>query len=313
MKRSRLLGIGAIVVVLLLIGWVAWTFVGLNVYEIDVPITASPTDCEADVRFGVIGDYGEAGQPEADVAALVDSWNVDFIITVGDNNYQEGAASTIDRNIGQYYHAYIHPYKGEYGAGAPENRFFPSLGNHDWKTDAAQPYLDYFTLPGNERYYDFVRGPVHFFVLDSDSREPDGNSSNSLQAGWLQAKMDGSQAPWRLVVLHHPPYTSSLLRGGNEASQWPFAWWGASALFGGHEHFYERGYVDGILQFVVGNGGKWKGVDPVDRFGFWPTPGSQVRYNQDYGAMLVTANERCINFTMYNRGDELIDSYTMKK
>ena len=24
------------------------------------------------------------------------------------------------------------------------------------------PYLDYFTLPGNERYYDFTWGPVHF-------------------------------------------------------------------------------------------------------------------------------------------------------
>ena len=30
------------------------------------------------------------------------------------------------------------------------------------------------TLPGNERYYDFVQGPVHFFVIDSDQNEPDG-------------------------------------------------------------------------------------------------------------------------------------------
>jgi len=312
MKRSRLLGIGGAIILVLLIGWAAWNF-GLNIYDIDIPITASPGDCEAGVRFAVIGDYGEAGQPEADVAALVDSWNVEFIVTVGDNNYLEGAASTIDRNIGQYYHAYIHPYQGAYGPGASENRFFPALGNHDWNTGAPQPYLDYFTLPGNERYYDFVRGPVQFFVLDSDSHEPDGNSSDSLQAAWLQEKMDGSQAPWRLVVLHHPPYTSSLLRGDNEALQWPFARWGASAILGGHEHFYERGTADGVPQFVVGNGGKWTGIAPVGRFGFRSTPGSQVRYNQDYGAMLVTANEQCINFTAYSRGDELIDSYTMKK
>ena len=193
------------------------------------------------------------------------------------------------------------------------------MGNHDWRTGAAQPYLDYFTLPGNERYYDFVRGPVQFFVLDSDSREPDGNSSDSLQADWLQAKMDASQASWRLVILHRPPYTSSLWRGDNEALQWPFARWGASAILGGHEHFYEsvqlslqRG-ADGIPQFVVGTGGKWKGLSPVGRFDFQPTPGSRVRYNQDYGAMLITANERCINFTFYNRDDELIDSYTLRK
>src|SRR5262245_17274080 len=59
-------------------------------------------------RFAVIGDYGSAGPVEADVAALVKSWNPDFIVTVGDNNYTSGSAATIDANIGQYYHDYIY-------------------------------------------------------------------------------------------------------------------------------------------------------------------------------------------------------------
>src|SRR4051812_23828506 len=115
----------------------------------------------ANIRFAAIGDFGWGGQAPADVARLVASWNSDFVITMGDNNYEEGAASTIDANIGQYYHNYIAPYNGSYGPGAETNRFFPSLGNHDWDTPNAKPYLDYFTLPGNERYYDFVEGPVH--------------------------------------------------------------------------------------------------------------------------------------------------------
>ena len=65
---------------------------------------------------------------------MVDRWGVDAIVTVGDNNYPDGAAATIDANIGQYYHAYIAPYQGTYGAGAEMNRFFPALGNHDWRT-----------------------------------------------------------------------------------------------------------------------------------------------------------------------------------
>ena len=32
-------------------------------------------------RFAVIGDYGSAGQAEADVSSLVKSWNPDFVIT----------------------------------------------------------------------------------------------------------------------------------------------------------------------------------------------------------------------------------------
>src|SRR5438874_1519543 len=70
----------------------------------------------ASLRFGVIGDYGWAGKPEADVANQVASWKPDLVITTGDNNYEFGLAATIDQNIGQYFHQYIYPYTGSYGA-----------------------------------------------------------------------------------------------------------------------------------------------------------------------------------------------------
>src|SRR5689334_21114370 len=85
------------------------------------------------VTFAVIGDYGSAVYPEeGQVAAMVHSWNPDFIITVGDNNYEDGFAADIDNNIGQYYHDFIFPYTGSYGQGATTNKFWPLLGNHDW-------------------------------------------------------------------------------------------------------------------------------------------------------------------------------------
>src|SRR6266566_1061443 len=101
------------------------------------------------------------------VANLVKGWNPDFIVTDGDNNYPNGQASTIDQNIGQYYHSYIGNYKGSWGAGSTTNRFWPALGNHDWDS-GDQPYLDYFTLPNNERYYNVVFGGglVQLFVID---------------------------------------------------------------------------------------------------------------------------------------------------
>src|SRR2546423_11789400 len=118
------------------------------------------------VRFAVVGDFGDAGQPEQNVANLINGWQPDFVVTTGDNNYPAGEAATIDVNIGQYYHQFIYPYMGTYGAGASVNRFFPVLGNHDWgnaypNPTGLQPYLDYFTLPGNERYYEFTWGPMH--------------------------------------------------------------------------------------------------------------------------------------------------------
>src|SRR6478735_4083208 len=88
-------------------------------------------------RFVVIGDYGLSGPDEANVAALVTRLKPDFVITTGDNNYPLGEAETIDENIGRYFHEFIAPYRGKFGAGAKENRFFPSLGNHDWYAPAA--------------------------------------------------------------------------------------------------------------------------------------------------------------------------------
>jgi tartrate-resistant acid phosphatase type 5 len=145
----------------------------------------------ATILFAAIGDFGSDTANELDVSNLVKSWNPDFIISLGDNNYPDGEAATIDANIGKYYREYIYPYNGSFGAGAATNKFWPSVGNRDWDNQVGtklQPYLDYFTLPNNERYYDFVRGPVHFFVIDSDPEEPDGTSSASIQAQWLRTR-----------------------------------------------------------------------------------------------------------------------------
>ena len=142
-------------------------------------------------RFAVIGDYGNDSADEARVARMVSGWNPDFIITTGDNNYPSGSAETIDANIGRHYERFIGNYHGAYGPGAVVNRFWPSPGNHDWDDGALAAYIDYFTLPGNERYYDVTIGPVHLFALDSDPREPDGNTEDSLQARWLEADAVG--------------------------------------------------------------------------------------------------------------------------
>ncbi|GAB4532054.1 MAG: hypothetical protein Fur0018_20430 [Anaerolineales bacterium] len=269
--------------------------------------TPTPLPWQADhTRFAIIGDYGDGGDGEGRVAALVDSWNVDFIVTTGDNNYKTGSAETIDAHIGQFYHAYISPYNGAYGPGAAYNRFFPVPGNHDWGFGDLQPYLDYFTLPGNERYYDLIWGPVHFFMLDSDWNEPDGIWADSVQAAWLKERLAASTAAWKIVILHHPPY-SSASHGNNETLQWPFAAWGADAVIGGHDHTYERIQRDGIVYFVNGIGGTW-------RYDFKPpVEGSQVRYNADYGVMLVEADAGQITFQFINTAGEVIDTFDLRR
>jgi hypothetical protein len=236
------------------------------------------------------------------VGRLVESWKPDLLVTTGDNNYPDGSASTIDANIGQYYHSFIAPYRGIYGAGSAENRFFPALGNHDWDASGAAPYLDYFTLPGNERYYDFVRGPVHFFIVDSDGREPDGITSSSIQAVWLKQKLASAREAWKLVVFHHPAYSSGE-HGSTGALQWPFEAWGASAVLNGHDHDYERIVRTGFPYFVDGLGGR-------STYGFGDVvKGSVVRYDGDYGALLVDAGDLTMTYSFITRQGKTIDTY----
>ncbi len=266
----------------------------------------SPTPTPAPLRFAVIGDFGQGEQGEADVAALVKSWQPEFIITTGDNNYPSGAAETIDQNIGQFYHEFIYPYKGSYGEGADRLRFFPILGNHDWDTNRAEAYFDYFELPGNERYYDFVWEPVHFFALSADSREPDGVSAGSIQAMWLKEVMSISSSPWKIVYMHQPPYSSGP-RGPVTWMRWPFQEWGASLIMAGHDHYYERLEIDGLPVFINGLGG-----GPIYSFGEI-AEGSIVRFNGDYGAMLVVCDEREMTLQFITRTGEVIDTYVINK
>ncbi|NPA26530.1 MAG: alkaline phosphatase [Chloroflexi bacterium] len=269
------------------------------------PVGHQAADAQAATReayprvfFAVIGDFGVNGPNEAAVAHLVHERNPDFIVTVGDNNYPNGTKLTWEDNVLRHYGDYIE-----------RQAFFPALGNHDWGYGSPQstPYqieaLDY--LPGNRRYYDFLWGPVHFFVLDSNWQEPDGITADSKQAQWLRERLASSPVPWQVVILHHAPYSSGM-HGPQEKLQWPYAEWGADVVIAGHDHTYERIHRDGILYLVNGIGGA-----SLYNFEHGPVEGSVVRFNKDYGALFVWADGQQMRFEMHAVERGLIDSFSL--
>ncbi len=285
--------------------------------------------CPAPVQFAAIGDYGysshgeygKLGPNEAAVATLVKGWHPDFIITVGDNDYDyshyyyewDGVADfTTDQNIGQYYASYIGDYIGAFGPGAAENAFFPTLGNHDRKSRGridAKQYFDYFTLPaspGGERYYDFVRGEVHFFALDSNSTAefPTMPDVMPAQRQWLQdALTSDTTSRWKIVYFHHPPYTSYSPSYNNLGMRWPFKEWGATAVISGHAHNYERLGVAGFPYFVIGTGGD-------DLYSIQsPGTNSQAHFDTDHGAQRIFADGRQLVFEFIADNGTLLDTW----
>ena len=283
------------------------------------------------LTFTALGDYGVNNESAAAVASMVNGWNPDLILTLGDNYHGSTGgmgSETYDLSTGKYYCNFLKDINTS-GTLCPTglasmNRFFPTVGDHDY-TDAGtsndslpSTYTDYFTLPGdgyvsssdNERYYDFVAGPVHFFVLNGLEQlnfEPDGFDSTSIQAQWLKTQLGASTSIWNVVAVHKPPYSSGTKHGGAEHLHWPFAQWGADVVFSGHEHTYERIHRDGIVYFVNGLGGDW-----IYPFGT-PIEGSAVRYNERNGAqrVVVTNTSMTIEFYSIENGGTLIDSYTI--
>jgi len=219
-------------------------------------------DVDADsALFAVIGDYGQSGENEEAVANMVSAWCPDFILTTGDNNYRYGEYATLHQNIGQYYSDYIYnfdapePYRCEGTAFAEQiNRFFPSPGNHDEQgPDDLEPYLNYFSLPGEEEFYSFAWGPVEFFSLNSLS-----SADHTKQKAWLEDALAASGKAFQVVYFHHPPYSPGR-HGGADHMQWDFHDWGVDVVLAGHDHIYARMVHAGEkgLQYIVnGVGGK---------------------------------------------------------
>jgi len=145
-----------------------------------------------------------------------------------------------------------------------ENVLFPSVGNHDrhGRTRGADAYRRYFSVPADapdpERYYAFTYGNTRIFVLDSNEY----SFALTDQTAWLEKELAAAAADpaiaHRFIVMHHPPYSTSIHGGQPELREmWTpiFERYGVDAVFSGHDHVYERSEKNGIRYFVSGGGG----------------------------------------------------------
>jgi len=132
---------------------------------------------------------------------------------------------------------------------------FPVLGNHEGDNIR---YFDYFSLPGNEKWYSFTYGNSYFIVLDTNQWTDFGPGSEQYQ--WLENELEtaSNTSYWKFVFLHHPPYSTI-----GHASDFEvrlqlcplFEAHGVSMVFGGHNHSYEHTLVNDIHYIITAGGG----------------------------------------------------------
>lgn len=183
------------------------------------------------VNFAIIGDWGSKGAPiQLAVANELSLWaqsnNAAFIISTGDNFYENGVQSTSD-------YQWQKTFENVYTAPSLRVPWYVVLGNHDYHGNV-QAEIDYTSISDRwkmpARYYTFSymlsdSSTALFVVMDTSPLAKSDEESklypeniykfnNSIQLNWLDSVLTNSDAKWKFVMGHHP-----VLSGGYHGGQ----------------------------------------------------------------------------------------------
>jgi acid phosphatase type 7 len=219
--------------------------------------TAPAADDPDPVRFLAFGDSGGGGPDQYALLEQMYQFPFDLMIHTGDVAYDNGTIAQFEDNVFGVY--------AELFRNLP---FYPAAGNHEYGTMQGAPFRDVFSIPagGGEKWYSFDYGRVHFAALDTEE-------DYATQMAWLDADLAASAAPWKVVFMHRPPYSS-----GYHGSDLPLRELLAPVVekhhvqlvLAGHDHSYERVVPqNGVAYVVTGGGGKGTyGIGTSDFTGF---------------------------------------------
>jgi hypothetical protein len=137
--------------------------------------------------------------------------------------------------------------------------FFVAWGNHDDYRDAALRKFASFPkrdVPGYTNSYgsySFDYAGCHFVCIDYATQWPD-------IFHWVEQDLKANQdAKFTFLFIHEPPYCELWIDGEStmRAQLVPLLErYGVDAVFSGHTHEYERGYLNGVHYCITG-GGSW--------------------------------------------------------
>jgi len=233
------------------------------------------------------------------------------VLVLGDVQYPEGELDYFFRSFGP-----------TWGRLKPLLR--PAPGNHEYRTQGAAGYYDWFngigvrSGPAGDRerggYYSFDVGDWHLIALNSNCPHvPGGCGEGSPQQRWLERDLALRGKKCTLAFWHHPLFSSLAFEEGRGSKETRALWItlqaaGADLVLAGHQHFYERlapqdsnGNLDekfGLGSFVVGTGGK--SLDQAD----FTDRNSQAFSADAYGVLELKLRPRSYEWDFRGTGPE---------
>ena len=211
------------------------------------------------VHCWIIGDMGNASQNQLNVRDMYwdsvrNNRHTDVWLWTGDNVYSDGTDQEYQDKM---FEIYPKIFRNTVACPAP--------GNHDYGAiDALThdgPYYQNFTMTkngeaggvpsGQEGYYSFNYGNVHFISLNSENFLWVFSSTSDM-ANWLRADLAANTQPFVIAYWHQPPYTRGSHDSDDAFGRMYFMrtninpileQYGVDLVLNGHSHNYERSYL----------------------------------------------------------------------
>jgi 3',5'-cyclic AMP phosphodiesterase CpdA len=195
------------------------------------------------VHIAVAGDIGDSGSRlDATGDAIADLGTTtpyDALLLLGDNVYPSGDPARVPETV-------FDPFAGVLDQGA---LLLAILGNHDVKDGHGSAQMAALGMPG--RWWANRIGDVQLVGLDSNT--PD----DPAQLRFLERTLAGTDATWKIVALHHPPYSAGYQGSDTDARESfapLFERYGVQLVLSGHEHDYQRSEPMNGVTYVVSGG-----------------------------------------------------------
>ncbi|MDN4503045.1 tartrate-resistant acid phosphatase type 5 family protein [Alteromonadaceae bacterium BrNp21-10] len=234
------------------------------------------------VHFLVLGDWGRNGHyAQRPVAETMDiaMWQLDadFIVTTGDNFYSNGVASVNDPYWQSSFEEIYH------GPHLFEN-WYAILGNHDYRGNW-QAQIDYsdvsrrWVMPASYYAKTFsLKNDQQVLMLFIDTSPLNPGYANEAkyaetqkqdgakQLAWIKQQLAESKAKWKIVIGHHPLYSSGKRFGKikdiRQVLEPIFEQYAVDAYYAGHEHDLQHNQPAGttVAHFVSGAGSEVRTV-----------------------------------------------------
>ncbi|MGE0877495.1 MAG: metallophosphoesterase [Acidimicrobiia bacterium] len=196
------------------------------------------------LRIAAAGDVGDSGKritaTGAAVAAIAAQSPYDVMMVLGDNVYPSGDPGGLAKTVFGPFGAVL-----DHGA-----TLLAIVGNHDVKNGNGPRQMAALGMPGLWWARQF--GDV--LIVGLDSNQPD----NAEQRTFLETTLSTTTAKWRIVALHHPPYSAGY-QGSSKNVRAAFSplfeRYGVQLVLSGHDHDYQRSEpINGVTYVVSGAG-----------------------------------------------------------